>query len=233
VFSKSFCSRAVISGLVLGAGLLTACTSSSGKSVAVTGTDDACTLAQTELPAGKLTFEFTNRAGDVNELYVLKANGEVVSEAENVTKGVTRPLNVNLAAGDYLVRCKPGQKGDGFSSAFTVTGSGGAAQAQPTRVVEFEAADFTYHDLKLDGLRRGDVVRFVMTNDGEQSHEFEVLDPKGETVGEIGETEPGKRGEATITLAEPGTYTYQCILEDAATHKEHAAFGMRGRFTVS
>ena len=87
------------------------------------------------------------------------------------------------------------------------------------------------HALWFFGSQKRGVI--VMTNDGEQSHEFEVLDPKGETVGEIGETEPGKRGEATITFAKPGTYTYQCILEDAATHKEHSAFGMKGRFTVS
>ena len=39
-------------------------------------------LADTQLEAGKIDFEFTNRADDISELYVLRASGDVVGEVE-------------------------------------------------------------------------------------------------------------------------------------------------------
>ena len=223
-----------IAGLVAAAALAAgSCSSSGGVEVAATGTDSACTLEKTHLPAGKLTFRFTNRADDVNELYVLKADGEVVAEVENVTTGTNRALNVDLAAGDYKVRCKPGQTGTGFSSDFTVTGSGGTKQKAADRTVSFEATDFSYRGLDLANIKAGETSRFEMINKGTQAHEFEVLDPAGDAIGEIASVEPGEDGAATITFEAAGRYTYQCILEDAATGMEHTTFGMKGTFTVA
>jgi iron uptake system component EfeO len=110
-------------------GLLgTACgkDAASGTTVKVTGTDTACTPARTELPAGSTGFEFTNSAGKVNELYVLKEGGEVVAEVENVTTGTSRTLTADLTAGSYKVRCKPGQEGKGLG--VSEVGFNGAVQ---------------------------------------------------------------------------------------------------------
>lgn len=213
---------------------LSACSGSSGgQEVRVTGTDDACEIEERSLPAGKLDFVFTNEADDVNELYVLEAEGDVVSEVENVTTGTSRTLSVDLSAGDYEVRCKPGQTGDGFSTAFQVTGAGGTEKAEADRTVTFEASDFTYADLDLTGISTGDTIRFEMTNEGDQAHEFEVLDPAGEAVGEVAAVDPGDTGGATITFEEPGSYTYQCILTDPETGKRHTMLGMEGTFEVA
>ncbi len=219
--------------VAVAAGLGACSDSSGGTKVAVTGTDDGCEIEEATLPAGKLTFVFTNKAGDVNELYVLKANGDVVSEVENVTTGTSRELSVDLAAGDYKVRCKPGQTGDGFDTDFEVTGEGGATQAQADRTITFAAIDFDYPDLDVSGITAGETIRFEMTNDGEQAHEFEVLDPDGEALGEVAAMEPGASGGATITFEEADAYTYQCILVDAETGKPHDELGMTGTMTVT
>jgi len=213
---------------------LTACsTAAADVTVDVTGTDDACTLSADVLDAGNIGFEFTNKAGDVNELYVLKSNGDVVGEVENVTTGTKRSLVVDLVAGDYLVRCKPGQTGDGIESAITGTGEGGTAEPTPDRTLTFESVEFRYPDLDVDGITAGETIRFEMANKGSQAHEFEVLDPDGNAIGEVASTEPGGVSGATITFESPGVYTYQCILVDENTGKQHTELDMTGTFEVA
>ncbi len=213
---------------------LSACsTEPADSTVAVTGTDDACIIENDIAEAGKVGFEFVNESSDVNELYVLKTNGDTLGEVENVTTGTSRTLTVDLVAGDYLVRCKPGQSGDGFESAFTVMGEGGAAQAEPDREISFDAVDFDYENLDVAGISDGDTIRFVMNNVGQQAHEFEVLDPNDEPIGEVAATNPGESGGATMTFTAPGVYTYQCILVDPATAESHTELGMIGTFEVT
>lgn len=225
-----------LSAIVLLAPLagLAACSGGTADSAAlVTGTDDACTIDTDIIDAGKIDFEFTNEGADVSELYVVRANGDVVGEVENVTTGTSRTLTVDLVAGDYQVRCKPGMKGSGITSDFAVTGEGGTAQAEPDRTVTFDAVDFTYDDLDLSDITAGDTIRFEMSNSGTEPHEFEVLDPGGEPLGEVASTEPGDTGGATMTFSPPGEYTYQCILVDPKTGKKHSMLGMTGKFTVA
>lgn len=212
---------------------LTACsTESADSSVGVTGTDDACVMANDIVEAGKVGFEFQNESSDVNELYVLKADGDTLGEVENVTTGTSRTLTVDLVAGDYVVRCKPGQTGDGFESAFTVAGEGGTEQVAG-REIGFDAIDFQYENLDLTGIAKGDTIRFAMDNVGTQAHEFEVLDPDGEPIGEVASTDPGASGGATMTFTAPGVFTYQCILVDPASGTPHTELGMIGTFEVA
>ena len=230
--------RAVLAAPIVALLALSACsTESADSTVAVTGTDDACEIDSDIVDAGKVGFEFVNDSNDVNELYVLQANGDTLGEVENVTTGTSRTLTVDLVAGDYQVRCKPGQTGDGFESTFTVTGDGGTAQAEVDREIAFRAIDFTYENLDLtsiaSGITTGETIRFAMHNVGEQAHEFEVLDPAGEPIGEVAATDPGVSGGATMTFTSPGVFTYQCILVDPATGKPHTELGMIGTFDVA
>ena len=164
---------------------------------------------------------------------MLRENDDIVGEVENVGPGTSRTLTVDLSAGEYRARCKPGQEGDGITTEFTVSGSGGAEQAAPDRTIRFDAVDFHYEDLDLDGIAKGDTIRFEMTNSADQPHEFEVLDPSGEAVGEVAAVAPGETGGATITFAEAGTYRYQCILVDEASGKKHTDLGMEGELDVA
>jgi plastocyanin len=225
--------RAVLAAPIVAFLALSACsTESADSSVAVTGTDDTCAIENDIVNAGKVGFEFLNESSDVNELYVLRANGDTLGEVENVTTGTSRTLSVDLVAGDYLVRCKPGQTGDGFESTLTVTGDGGTEQVAD-REISFDAIDFDYENLDLGGIADGDTIRFVMDNIGEQPHEFEVLDPTGEPIGEVAATNPAASGGATLTFTSPGVFTYQCILIDPATGRPHTELGMIGTFDVA
>lgn len=224
-------------GMAVVVAFAVSCSDSGGaaaQSVTVTGTDDACELGQTQLAAGKANFEFINESDDVSELYVLYDNGDVVSEVENVTTGTSRTLTADLVAGDYRVTCKPGQAGEGFSSDFVVKGEGGTEQAAPDRTITFDAHDFGYSGLEgLDELTVGETIRFEMTNSGYQAHEFEVIRPDDEPLGEVAAIDRGEQGGATMTFDEPGTYMFQCILIDKSSGKPHTELGMVGTFEVS
>lgn len=226
-------SRISALAVLLASLLLAACSVGSAEiSVLVTGDNDTCTIASDVLNAGTIDFEFINKSNDVSELYVLRANGDVVGEVENVTTGTTRTLRVDLVAGEYQVRCKPGQTGDGFSSSFSVTGDGGTVLATAERTITFDAIDFTYENLDLSDITAGETIRFEMTNKGDQPHEFEVIGPDGEALGEVGAVAPGVSGGATITFDEPGAYIFQCILIEPNSNLPHTTLGMLGDFEV-
>ncbi len=202
------------------------CTTQSGTKVAVTGTDSACTPASTQLGAGRTTFVFENRAKDVNELYVLRPDKSVVGEVENVTTGTKRNLTVTLSAGTYVLTCKPGQKGDGFSTPVTVTGTGGGAAPAPGRTVDVGAADFAFTLPPGLTIKKGETVRLQLTNQGSVDHELEVLAPSGDSLGEVAPVKPGATGTATLTFRDAGTYTFVCGIQD------HAQRGMKATIAV-
>lgn len=109
---------------LLGVTGLAACGSNAGAAdatVAVEGTKDACTPASTTVAAGRIAFDFKNTSGQTSELYVQTADSKIKGEVENVGDGVTRTLTVKLSAGAYKLVCKPGEKGDGIATPFTVT----------------------------------------------------------------------------------------------------------------
>jgi plastocyanin len=107
------------------------------------------------------------------------------------------------------------------------------ADVEADAEVVFDAVDFGYDNLDLSGIGAGDTIRFEMTNRGEQAHEFEVIDPTGEALGEVESMEPGESGSATLRFDSPGVYTFQCILVDAATDQPHTELGMVGTFEVT
>jgi uncharacterized cupredoxin-like copper-binding protein len=209
---------------------LAACSSSNSKdAVRVTATDSACTPAEVAFTAGKTTFEVKNEGSKVTELYVYGEGDSVVGEVENVGPGTSRTLSVNLKAGTYQLACKPGQTGSGIRSDIKVEGKGGAqggGALTATREVAVRTVDYAF-ELPDPQLKTGEVIKFELTNAGKATHEFEVLDPDGKAIGEVEGTAPGAKGQATMAFTKPGTYTYQCELED------HHQRGMHGSFTVA
>lgn len=101
---------------------LAACSSNqAGQSIAVTGTDTECTPATSTVSAGTVELRFDNKGTKVNELYVLRPDGSVVTEKEDVAPGVSARVTVELPAGSYMIQCKPGMTGDGIKTPLTVT----------------------------------------------------------------------------------------------------------------
>jgi iron uptake system component EfeO len=90
--------------------------------IAVAASDDACDVDASELPAGTHEFQITNGGSQVTEFYVYAEGDRVMGEVENIAPGLTRPLLVELPAGDYETACKPGMIGDGIRADLTVTG---------------------------------------------------------------------------------------------------------------
>ena len=216
--------------LTLGLSAVACSDNTSGDAVAVVATDTTCTPARTDFEAGKTIFEIKNEGSKVTELYVYGDEDTVISEVENVGPGTSRRLSADLKAGDYELACKPGQTGSGIRAKIEVTGEGGSqggAAAVATREHKLDAVDFKFEGLDAFVGKAEETVEFYLTNRGTQRHEFEVLGPDGKAVGEVEPVEAGKTGEAKITFAGPGTYTYQCDIED------HKAKGMAGSFAVT
>ncbi|MFF4561849.1 cupredoxin domain-containing protein [Streptomyces sp. NPDC001435] len=224
---------------VLALPLLAACggNNSSGSAsdkVAITATDTACKVAKTELKTGKIAFAITNKGDKATEVYVYgKHDGaydRIVSEVENIGPGTSRDMQVELGGGTYEIACKPGQTGDGIRQKITVEGAKANTEAEEEaydREVEVEAKEHQLEGLDTLTAKVGEKIEFKLENQGTTEHELEVFGPDGKEVGEVSPVKPGTTGEAVITLAKPGTYTYKCGIAD------HADKGMKGSFTVS
>lgn len=93
--------------------------SDSGETIAITSTATACDVAKTQLAAGKYTFTVDNKGSEVTEVYVY-AGEKIVTEKEHIGPGTQAKFSVKLAAGDYEIACKPGEKGSGIRQKITV-----------------------------------------------------------------------------------------------------------------
>lgn len=95
----------------------------------VTGTDSECKPSKGSVAAGVNDITFRNKGTKENEIYILRPDGSIVSERENVGPGITVTLAVELPAGSYTVQCKPGMVGKGIQSPLTVTGVAASTSA--------------------------------------------------------------------------------------------------------
>ncbi|MER8025830.1 iron uptake system protein EfeO [Glutamicibacter protophormiae] len=132
--------------LALGALALTGCTdnnaaASADGSIAVTASDDACTLASATAAGGTLKFTVKNEGTKVNEFYLLAEDGlRIVGEVENIGPGVSRDLVVMAPEGSYFAACKPGMVGDGIRSPFTVTAAAAGQEVSADRAAQQKTA---------------------------------------------------------------------------------------------
>ena len=146
-----------------------------------------------------------------------------------------RAIGLALASLLFLGACGgDGGGGDGHAH------EGGATRAPEQSDPPFEAADadttvdVTLQDYAFVGVPStpvaGPNVFLEAKIKGSNTHEVEVVDAAGETVGEI----PAYKGSETASLAvvlPPGTYTLQCLVKEGA--RTHADLGMRATLTVS
>ncbi len=117
------------------------CSSDSG-GIGATEADYSITLDEDTAPAGDVTFDIQNDAGQVHEFVVFKTDlapealptddaGDVDEEGEGVTHidevediagGSSESLTVKLDAGSYVLICNlPGHYKQGMHTGFTVT----------------------------------------------------------------------------------------------------------------
>ena len=118
-------------GAAITAASLTACSQSGDVGVVVAATDTECTPDVSQVDSGVTTLRLDNKGGQVNELYVLRPDGSMVGERENIGPGTSGELTVELPAGEYALRCKPGMKGDGIRAPLKVSGGAATATQDP------------------------------------------------------------------------------------------------------
>lgn len=162
--------------------------------VKVTATDDKCEVAKKDLPAGKTTFKVTNKGGKPNEFEILKSDGKILSERENIGPGTTVDFVVNLPAGAYKALCSAGQTGKGPTQDLTVSGTGAATGAD-ARLTQAAADYKAYVTQKVDDTlaKTREFVAAVKAGDVAKSKElyapsrvgWETIEPVAEKFGDI------------------------------------------------
>jgi iron uptake system component EfeO len=95
-------------------------TGAASTTVAVESSDTECLLDASSAPEGTVTFSVRNTGTAVTELYVLRADGSIVDEVEDIGPGLSRDLQADLSVGDYVVRCEPGMSGNEIDVDFVV-----------------------------------------------------------------------------------------------------------------
>jgi iron uptake system component EfeO len=194
----------------------------SGDSIAVTATDSTCEVAKKELAAGKLTFKITNKGGKVNEFELIKPDGKILSERENIGPGTTVDFVVSLPAGTYTALCSAGQTGKGPSQQVTVTGAaaGGAADARLTKAAADYKA-FVIERLDATIAKTNEFVAAVKANDVAKAKSlyapsrigWETIEPVAEKFGDIDPKVDAR--EADLTAAERKDWSGWHVLEKA------------------
>jgi uncharacterized cupredoxin-like copper-binding protein len=129
--------------MILGLVLVTAgCSSDDEGTVGVTLADFTVTPDPDSAPAGELTFDVTNDAGQTHEFVIFKTDlaadqlptnedgdvdeagegVELVDEIEDIEGGSSQSLTVNLDAGSYVFICNlPGHYAQGMHASFTAS----------------------------------------------------------------------------------------------------------------
>lgn len=205
-----------VAGAVALAGSLSACGNDRGSAAAVhqvKAGDDSCHVDATSLDAGRHAFKIANVGSDVTEVYVYGKDGDefsrIMGERENIGPGTSQTLEVDLAAGDYQVACKPGMTGDGIRTALSVSGSGGSSEAAKERYdreLEFEVEkDGTVKQPAELTATAGEKIEFKLENQATAEYYLELLTPDGSELGE-GEAHGGQQAEFVAEIAEAGDY---------------------------
>jgi len=176
----------------------------SGVRVAVTASDDACTVATTRLRAGTQRFAVTNEGPETTEFYVFGDGDRVLGEVENIAPGATRELLVRLAAGTYEAACTPSRSEEGVRQQLTVTGEGAGgvqdealAGAGPTyqEYVRAQSADLLEQtEAFVAAVKAGDVARARALYPVARTP-WERIEPVAESFGDLDPLIDGRDGD--------------------------------------
>jgi iron uptake system component EfeO len=172
--------------------------------IPVAATDDSCDVEATELEAGTHEFEVTNGGTKITEFYVYAEGDRVMAEVENIAPGLSRPLLVELPAGEYETACKPGMIGDGIRHPLTVTGESAQlsedeslAQAAEDyqRYVQSQTAALTEQTTAfVEAVKAGDVDRAKGLFPVARTY-WERIEPVAEIFGDLDPRIDGREGD--------------------------------------
>lgn len=208
---------------------------------------------QETIESEPVTLSIVNETGQHQALFFGKLNpgvvpddfGDVRSEeellslllpagsTEEIEHGATGSVTMEFPEGSYVALGEGEEPPPAF---FEVVPATGPAVAEPDADVEVEVGEFYF---KLPETLPAGTVTVLLTNAGEQAHEFggEIRQEHG--GGEGGEHEgfhviapaPGGRMWIEMTF-EPATYHVACFLPDAKTGRPHIKLGMEAEVTA-
>jgi iron uptake system component EfeO len=172
--------------------------------IPVAASDNSCDVDVTELAAGTHEFEVTTGGSKVTEFYVYAEGDRVMAEIENIAPGLSRPLLVELPAGEYEAACKPGMIGDGIRSPLTVTGESvqlsedeSLAQAAQDyqRYVQSQTTALTEQTTAfVDAVKAGDIERAKALFPVARTY-WERIEPVAEIFGDLDPRIDGREGD--------------------------------------
>ena len=199
--------------------------------VAVAGSNTGCAPASADIAAGKTTFDYTNGTDRFAGFYILRSDGSIVKEVEDVARDASVALVADLVAGDYDLMCPVGQQVESAHTTVHVSGTGGKPEPTPDLSVTVTAKEYSFTEPVGLALSKGQTVRFELANDGTVSHEVELHGPDGVKIAKIPPTKPGSTIHATVKLATSGAYTLVCGLR--TNGEKHETLGMLATITVA
>ena len=104
-------------------------TTTGGRTVEVSITDDGCDPSDLTLASGSTTFHVKNNGADsISEFEVLDSGGKIIGEKESLTPGLEGSFTIDLKPGSYTLACPGGTKHP--TGRLTVTDSGAQSDAQ-------------------------------------------------------------------------------------------------------
>lgn len=167
----------------------------SGGPITVSSGDNNCDVGTTDIKAGQHTFQVTNTASQVTEVYVYAAGDRIMGEVENVGPSTKRDLIVDLPAGDYEVACKPGMVGNGIRTAISVTGKTAPAQTLDQNLQAAVDSYRTYVETEtralvdttatvVDAINNGDLAAAKEAYPTARLH-YERIEPIAESFGDL------------------------------------------------
>jgi len=113
--------------------------------------------------------------------------------------------------------------------AIVLAGCGGGSDASeptgPPRIVDITAKEYSFSG-DPGTIVAGETITFVVSNNGEENHEMQVLDGDGRRIDQTGEISPGGTDEVTVTFEEAGPYRLICDIDD------HLSRGQTAGLTV-
>lgn len=164
-----------------------------------------------------------------------RRTGRVLAGAVLVAALSAAALGVGAAAGAGPLRlgdaatASIGSAGRARIARTAAVGAGAAARTIPGRTARTTAVGVGAREYRFAVYRtrvpRG-IVRFNLTNFGEDAHDLVVETRGGRRLGRTGRVRSGARATLALRLA-PGTYRLVCDLAD------HAALGMRTTIRVT
>ncbi|AJF64894.1 iron uptake system protein EfeO [Streptomyces vietnamensis] len=166
----------------------------SDDAITVVAKDDSCEVSKKEFPAGHVKLAVENRGSKITEVYALFPDDRIVAERENIGPGTKATITAEFKAGDYVIACKPGMKGDGIRQTVKATGGKAAAKRSPEMDAAVAAyrqyvqaqADETLPKVKVftDAVRAGDVEAAKKAY-AESRIGWERTEPVAESFGDI------------------------------------------------